>query len=97
MYFAAWCIDKPGAAELRQANRPPHQEWLKKYKGKVKMGGPLLGPDGVTSIGSLIVIEVPDEATARAVYAEEPYAKSGVFQSITILPYRWVVDEPKKA
>lgn len=97
MYFATWCIDRPGASEVRQANRPPHQEWLRKYKGIVKMGGPLLAPDGATSIGSLIVIEAQDEAAARAIYAEEPYAKAGVFQTIAIFPYRWVVDEPKKA
>ncbi len=94
MYFATWCIDKPDSADLRLSNRQAHRDWLGKHEGVVKMGGPLLGPDGVTMIGSLIVIEAPDEASARAIYAEEPYAKSGLFRSIAIHPFRWVVDPP---
>ena len=97
MYFATWCIDKPDSAALRLANRQAHRDWLEKYVREVKMGGPLLGPDGVTMIGSLIVIEAPDEATARAIYAEEPYAASGLFESVAIHPFRWVVDPPAGA
>ena len=94
MYFAAWCVDKPESAALRLACRQPHRDWLAKYVREVKLGGPLLGLDGVSMIGSLIVIEAPDEATARVIYAQEPYAASGLFASVAIHPFRWVVDAP---
>ncbi len=95
MHFVVWCIDRPGAADVRQAARPAHRDWLDKYKGTVKLGGPLLGLDNVTSIGSIMIVDAPDEATAKKIYAEEPYAVAGVFQSVTMLPFRWVVDPPK--
>ena len=96
MHFAAWCVDKPESAALRLACRQPHRDRLAKYAREVKMGGPLLRPDGVSMIGSLIVIEAPDEGTARVIYAQEPYAASGLFASVAIHPFRWAVDAPAR-
>ena len=91
MHYAAHCTDRPNSAELRAANRLAHRDWLKKYEREVKLGGPYLAADGVTMIGSLIVVEAPDEATARAMFAEEPYNKAGVFASMELRAFRVVV------
>jgi uncharacterized protein YciI len=41
-------------------------------------------------IGSLIVIEAEDQAAADAIAAEDPYVKAGLFQSVSVRPYRLV-------
>ena len=91
MHYAAHCIDRPNSAQARAANRMAHREWLKRYEREVKIGGPYLAADGVTMIGSLIVVEAPDEAAARAMFAEEPYNKAGVFQSLELRAFRVAV------
>jgi uncharacterized protein YciI len=89
MLFAAHCIDKPNSTALRAATRDAHLVWLKQHLGKIVVGGPYLAADGVTITGSLMVIKAPDEASARAMFAGEPFVKSGLFASIDIRPFRW--------
>ncbi len=44
-------------------------------------------PDGAM-VGSVVVLDLPDEAAVRAWLAEDPYTQEGVWQDITILPGR---------
>jgi len=89
MLYAAHCIDKPGTSALREATRAAHLDWLKLHQGKIAVGGPYLAADGVTITGSLMIIESPDEAAARALYAGEPFMQCGLFESVDIRPFRW--------
>ena len=41
--------------------------------------------------GSLIVLEVPDIAAARAWAEADPYAKAGLFDSVSIREWRKVI------
>jgi uncharacterized protein len=45
-------------------------------------------------IGSMLIVEAENEAEARALLAEDPYAKAGLFQNVEVLPWRWVVNPP---
>ncbi len=91
MLFAITCLDKPGHLELRLANRAAHLDYARPNADKMLAGGPLLADDGVTMVGSLILIELPDRAAAEAMMADDPYVKAGLFQSVDIRPYKKVL------
>jgi uncharacterized protein len=86
-HFVLHCLDKPGALELRLANRPVHLEHLRGLGDNILLAGPLLDASG-QPMGSLIILDAPDGAAAAALAAGDPYAKAGLFASVTITPFR---------
>ena len=72
MLFAIICDDKPGALEIRKANRPDHVAYLKST-GAV-LAGPFTDEAG-EMCGSLVVIEAADRAAAEAWAEADPYAE----------------------
>ena len=98
MLFAFMCKDKPGHLQVRMDTRPDHVAYLDDLnaKGALKFAGPFLGEDG-KPIGSLVVIEAADAAAARAIADADPYAKAGLFQSVEVLPWNWVFNNPASA
>ena len=94
MYFALFCIDKPDSLALRLATRPAHLDYLKTLQGKLKLGGPLMTEDGSEPRGSLLVYEVERIEEARAIAANDPYAKAGLFQSVEIRAWNWLTGRP---
>jgi uncharacterized protein YciI len=88
MAFMIYCLDKPNHLEVRLANRPAHVEHLIKHESHLISAGPLLTPDGQNMIGSLLVLNVDDRASVDTFVAADPYSKAGLFQSVTIMPYR---------
>lgn len=88
MLFAVICTDKPGHLETRLANRDAHVAYLKST-GAV-LAGPFLSNAGEMN-GSLVVIEADDRAAADAWAAGDPYAKAGLFESVTIRPWKRVL------
>ena len=89
MLFALICIDKPGTLDLRLATRPQHIAYLETYKARIVQAGPLLDLDGRPS-GSLLIVDVADRAEAEGFAAADPYARSLLFESVIIRPYRMV-------
>jgi len=89
MHFVIACIDKPGQPELRQVNRPDHLDYLNSHAERIVSAGPTLGDDGAPN-GSVLVIELDDLAQAEAFAAGDPYAKAGVFDSVSIKPWKKV-------
>ena len=83
MQFMAYCLDKPGALEIRMANRPKHVEYLTSHNDKLLFAGPLLD-EKEAMIGSLLVLDVADRAAMDAFLKNDPYAKAGLFQSVTV-------------
>jgi len=68
----------------------PHYA-VKANPDRLMIAGPLLGDDGVTVQGSLLVIEAADRAAAEAFAAGDPYAKAGLFESVTIKAFKKVL------
>jgi uncharacterized protein YciI len=89
MLFAVMNIDKPDSLGLRAATRETHLGYLDSIVAQMLLAGPVLNAEG-QSIGSLLVIEAENQAAAEALAAADPYAKAGLFESITIRPYRLV-------
>ncbi len=81
--------DKPDALAVRMENRPAHVEYLKSTD-HVHLAGPLLNTDGEMT-GSMVVLDVPDMATAEAWAKNDPYAKAGLFQSVMLSEWKKVI------
>ena len=86
--FAIVAIDKPNSRELRAANRRTHLDYAD-ASGVVFVAGPFLDGEG-NMTGSLIVLDVPDMAAAEAWAANDPYAKAGLFETVTIRGWKKV-------
>lgn len=84
MLFSLHCVDKAEGLAIRKENRPAHLEYLEGHLDSLVFAGPTLTDDGGTPTGSLIIIDVADRAAAEAFAAGDPYAKAGVFESVTI-------------
>lgn len=91
MLYALICRDKPDHLSVRMENRPAHVDHLKSLGDGLWAAGPLLADDNETMIGSLIVIETEDRATVDAFAANDPYAKAGLFESVSIAPWKKVL------
>ncbi len=89
MLFVLICTDKPGSLDLRLATRAQHIAYLETYKSKIAQAGPLLDQDG-RPCGSLLMVDVADRAEAEGFAAADPYARSLLFESVVIRPYRAV-------
>lgn len=88
MHFVITCIDKPGQPELRQANRPDHLNHLAEHEDRIVVAGPTL--DGEVPNGSVLIMEFDDLEGAQAFADGNPYYKAGVFESVSVKPWKKV-------
>lgn len=88
MGYAIIAWDGPDPAR-RAASRDRHMAVLTRWAGdgRLALGMPLFTPDWRPA-GSLMVLEVPDQAGLDAYLAEEPFAVDGVWASWTVHPFR---------
>ncbi len=93
MLFIATCVDKPQSLDTRLANRPAHLAYLEGLGSKVKIGGAILADDLKTPVGSVLIFEGDSETAIRAILAEDPYARAGLFESVTVKPWRQAVGQ----
>ena len=91
MNFVLYCVDKADHGHIRAENRPAHLEYLNSKLAQIMIAGPMLSEDGQAPIGSMLVIEAADRAEAEAFAAGDPYAKAGLFESVTITPFKKVL------
>lgn len=95
MHVALICKDKPGHLQVRLDARPAHVEFLNRLnaEGRLAFAGPFLGEDGKPT-GSLVVFAVESIDEAKALAAEDPYAKAGLFAEVDVRPWNWVFNPP---
>lgn len=94
MLYALICEDRPDAGTLRPETRPAHLDYLKSLGATVKIAGPFL--DGAEKpTGSLVVVEAASEDEARAIGENDPYAKAGLFASVTVRRWNWLFNNPE--
>lgn len=94
MLFALLCTDKPNSLDLRLSVRPDHLAYLDGLGGAVKAAGPFTSDEGAP-VGTLAIIEAADRAAAEAIAASDPYAKAGLFASVEIKAWKWVIKNPE--
>jgi len=74
--------DKTGALETRKANRDAHLAYIADT-GCVTIGGPIKNAQG-DMCGSMLVLDVSDMAAAQAWADGDPYAKAGLFETVSL-------------
>ena len=94
MHYVAICLDKPNKNEVRLTNRTAHLDYLRTNSKTIKSCGPFLSDDGTTMVGSMLIIEAEDRAGVETVLAQDPYRKAGLFDSIEVRGWRWVIGCP---
>ena len=89
--FAMYGWDGPQGAERRKIHRPEHLARLAELdaQGRVIAAGPLT--DGV---GSLLIIDFPDQDAAAAWMAADVYLREGIFARTEVHPF--ILAFPKK-
>ncbi|WGW04545.1 YciI family protein [Tropicibacter oceani] len=89
MLIALIAHDKKGALQTRKDNRDAHLAYIK-ATGVVNQAGPLL--DGAGEMcGSLVILDVADMAAAQDWADNDPYAKAGLFDSVTLTAWKRVI------
>lgn len=89
MRFALITRDKPAALQIRMDNRTAHLDYIAST-GVVEMAGPFLDEAG-QMCGSLIILELPDLQAAQNWADNDPYAKAGLFASVTLSAWKKVI------
>lgn len=98
MHYAIICIDKdPDGLAIRKETRPAHLEFLNELGSKLKFAGPFMSEDGEKPIGTLAVIEAESLQDAKEIASQDPYEKAGVFQSVDIRAWNWLIGNPENA
>ena len=93
MLFIATCVDKTHSVEKRKGNRPAHLAYLNGLGARVKTVVALLGPDHQTPVGSMIIFEGESEDDILALLAKDPYSMAGLFESVSVKPWRQAVGQ----
>jgi len=98
MYYAIIAEDIENSLEQRMAARPAHLARLEQLKqeGRLLVAGPHPaidsedpGPAGFS--GSLVIAEFASLDAARQWADEDPYNAAGVYQKVTVKPYKKVL------
>jgi uncharacterized protein len=96
MLFALLCTDKPNSLDLRMKVRLDHLAYLASLGSKMRTAGPFTDDVGNPN-GSLVIIEADSRAAAEKMAAADPYAQAGLFVSVEIKAWRWVLKNPESA
>lgn len=87
--------DVPDSLEKRMASRPAHVARLQllQSQGRLLLAGPFpavdaIDPGAAGYTGSLIVAEFDSLTDAQAWADAEPYLADGVYQSVSVKPFR---------
>ena len=94
MLFALICTDKPNSLELRQQSRPDHLRFLESLGGNLKAAGPFTNDEG-SPTGSLVIIEAQNRAAISEIAGRDPYAVAGLFSTVEIKPWKWLIKNPE--
>jgi uncharacterized protein len=94
MLFALICTDKPGSLDLRLKVRADHLAFLDGLGAKTKAAGPFVNAED-KPVGSLVIIEADNMDEAKAMAARDPYAVAGLFESVEIKPWKWLIKNPE--
>lgn len=91
MLFAITCEDKPDSVDLRQATRPEHLDYLNGLGETLVFAGPFLSESG-DPCGSFVVVEAETKAAAEEIAGRDPYGHAGLFQSVSVRPWKLAIN-----
>jgi hypothetical protein len=98
MLYAIISQDKPGSLDARLQARPAHLARLETLRdaGKLVLAGPHPAidsndPGAAGFSGSLVVAEFDALETAQAWADADPYIAAGVYEKVTVKPFKKVL------
>ena len=98
MWYAIISEDKPDSLDARMKARPDHLARLNQLKdeGRLLLAGPHPAidsedPGTAGFTGSLVVAEFSSLETANAWANEDPYSLAGIYEQVTIKPFKKVL------
>ncbi len=91
MLYAIVCMDKSDHSHVRMENRPAHLEYLKSHVDHAVFVGPMLTDDSEGMIGSLLVMDFETRSEADTFAENDPYNQAGLFETVTIAPWKKVI------
>ena len=98
MLYAIIARDRQGSLEQRLAARPAHLKRLESLQqdGRLVLAGPHPAIDsedpGIAGFtGSLVVAEFSDLGSAQAWADADPYMTAGVYEQVTVKPFKKVL------
>lgn len=98
MYYAVISEDVPNSLPLRQPARPQHLARLEalKQENRLLIAGPhpaidAENPGDAGFTGSLVVAQFASLEEARAWADSDPYVSAGVYQKVTVKPFKLVL------
>jgi uncharacterized protein len=92
MHYVVHCLDHDGAVDLRLSHYDAHKAYLAAATVKTVISGPLLADDEATMIGSCFVLEAANLAEVEAFNSNDPFAKAGLWKTVSIRPFAKRVD-----
>lgn len=90
MLFAIHALDCARGPELRKIHQEPHMAHLKTvgdYGVRIVMSGPLVEDDGVTTKGSLLVVEAEGRDAVERFNKADPFSLNGIWETVTITAF----------
>ena len=89
MQYVVHALDFPDALERRLAVREAHLEGVRHMKahGPFHLGGALLDDEG-RMVGSMMLIEMEDDAAVQAWLRDEVYVTGRVWDKVEVRPLR---------
>ncbi|KMQ74862.1 YciI family protein [Marinobacter subterrani] len=98
MHYAIISEDVENSLSMRQSARPAHIERLQalKAEGRLLVAGPHPAldtpePGDAGFTGSLVIAEFDSLEEARAWADADPYIEAGVYQKVTVKPFKPVL------
>ena len=83
MLFLAYCEDIPGTDDKRAALREQHMSYLNATPAVVVLGGATFDA-GDARVGSCMIVDAADYASAKTWFENEPWSKAGLFKSMSV-------------
>jgi len=77
------CIDKKNSLKKRLANRELHLKYLKSFKNKIILAGPILNKTN-KSKGSVLILKFQNRFELNNFLKNDPYSKVGLFETINV-------------
>ena len=97
MYYSIISEDVPNSLPLRQSARPAHLERLQKLsdEGRLLVAGPSPkidseNPGDAGFTGSVVIAEFTSLEDAQSWADSDPYVAAGVYQSVSVKPFKRV-------
>ncbi|HEY8521598.1 MAG TPA: YciI family protein [Gammaproteobacteria bacterium] len=87
MLFIVQFEDDPSKLDVRQQWLPAHVEFLDRNRDRILVPGSLREPATDRPVGGLWIVDAPDEAAVKALFADDPFWVHGLRAGYRI--HRW--------